>query len=145
MLSTCDYDNTDLDALELGLPEKYISLDMEDDFIGKEALQHKRSQGLKRKLMGIVFDHNTMIDTALTQLWRVDEESVQLETPGYVTSCGFSPRMQTFIGVATLPIELANEGTRLKVTSPDGKYTATVSKMPFPEAQNSLPSSVNFP
>jgi hypothetical protein len=38
MLSSCDYENTKLNALELGLPPNIVTVDGDWDFVGKAAL-----------------------------------------------------------------------------------------------------------
>jgi len=136
MLSTCDYENTELDALELDLPKKFVNLTMEQDFIGKQALQVKSSTGLERKVVGIIFEHGAPIKKALTHAWQVDGVAPGVNAAGYVTSVGYSPILNTFIGVATMPIGLSTEGTKVAVETPEGSHPAVVSAMPFPKTIN---------
>ena len=129
MLSSCDYENTKLDALELCLPDKMISVDGDFDFIGKEALQFKKSAGLQRRVQGVIFDEVLPIEAALYHLWGITGD--KSDSMGYMSSVGFSPRLDRHIGIATLPIEMSQDGDRVTVQTPAGPYGATVATMPF--------------
>ena len=50
----------DTNALELGLPKRFVNPDMEPDFIGKEALQNIKEDGVERTFCGFWF-----LDSAL--------------------------------------------------------------------------------
>jgi len=129
MLSSCDYENTKLNALELCLPEKMISVDGDFDFVGKEALQRKKAAGLERRVQGVIFDEVLPIEAALYHLWGVKGE--KSDSVGYMSSVGYSPRLDRHIGIATLPIEMSEDGDRITVQTPAGVFAATVASMPF--------------
>lgn len=129
MLSSCDYENTKLDALELCLPEKMISVEGDFDFIGKEALQKKKAEGLERRVQGVIFEESLPMEAALYHVWAAEGEAS--DEKGYVTSVGFSPRLNTSIGIATLPIEMSQDGDKIMVSTPAGDFPATVASMPF--------------
>jgi len=117
-------------ALELGLPSKWTSPNVEKDFIGKQALQRiLESGGPKRKVMGIQLKGNDPVGAVMIRAWEVDAgESSDI---GKVTSLAFSPTLNANIGIATVPIEFAVPGTEVVVVSPIGRRDAVICKLPF--------------
>lgn len=136
MLSTCDYENTKLNALELGLPPAIVNLKGTHDFVGKQALLELAQRGPpQRKVVGIRFNDDNEVNDPLTTCWGVTGSGEDIETSdprGWVTSIGYSPRLCTTIGVATLENELAQDGSTLIVDTPSGPRIGVVSPMPFP-------------
>jgi len=132
-----------------------LQLDGDVDFIGKKALLKKREEGLQRRVQGLVFDETLPPEAALYHLWSIQGASEEIggyehahyedldqgndsmiltmvhDTAGYVSSVGFSPRLDTTLAVATLPIDMSNAGDRVVVQTPAGEFHATVSTMPF--------------
>ena len=63
------------------------------------------------------------------------------ERVGDVTSAVWSPRLEKNIGFAWVPVELAAEGTLLRVATSDGDRDATVVPMPFVDPGKQIPTS----
>jgi aminomethyltransferase len=80
-----------------------------DNFIGKEALLKQKSEGIKRKRVGIV-----MIEQGIP---RPDYEiySIQDEGIGHITSGTFSPLLKYGIGMAYIQSPQAQEGNIISV------------------------------
>ena len=119
-----DMDET-TNPFEVGLG-KYIDLDPSIDFIGKQALQRIRSEGVRRKQVGIEIDGERLPGNE--QHWPLSANGAPA---GAVTSAIFSPRLQQNIALALVPIEHAAMGTALTVQTPTGGRTATVTTLPF--------------
>ena len=51
-----DFDNSD-NPLECGF-DKYVNLESEVNFLGKEKLKEIKLRGISKKLMGVKIDHN---------------------------------------------------------------------------------------
>ncbi len=111
-----------------------VNLDRPDDFIGRKALEKIKTDGLERLLVGVELQGDPL-DAANTEFWEV---SLGEQTIGHVTRCVFSPRLKKNIGFANVPVEHADIGTELTVTTPLGNKKATVCDAPWFPAQKKL-------
>jgi len=109
--------------LEVGL-EKFVKLEKECDFIGKQALVEQKEKGLKRKLAGF-----KMIDRGLPR--NGYDVEVNGEKIGYVTTGGFSPSLKLNIGLALISAEYAKKGTEIGINIRGKAVRAEVVKKPF--------------
>jgi aminomethyltransferase len=115
-------------ALELGLPSRMVSKTA--DFIGKEALGRIEADGgPKRMVVGIRLTYQEPLHLQFIRPSRLlDGHS---ECIGNVTSFCWSPHFGANLGIATVPIEAAKVGTRVRMQTPDGLYEGFVQKLPF--------------
>jgi glycine cleavage system T protein len=121
---------------EVGL-DRLVDLEKKGDFIGQKALQRIKTEGVKRKLVGVEID-GASLDLNLTR-WPVSGDGKQV---GHVTSAVYSPRLKKNIGYAMVPVECGELGTKLSVTVPDsGERNATVVKKPFLDPEKTTPKS----
>lgn len=104
--------------LEIGL-EKFISLDADYDFIGKEALLAQRAEGVKRKLKGIRISGSRMKGIPEPQDCFVNGVKV-----GFATSGVYSPDFGTNIAFAMVDIDHAENGSVLDMDF-DGSVVST--------------------
>ncbi len=119
--------------------ERYVELDQEGDFIGRDALRRIRDEGVERKLVGIVIGGDPMTDEgALNDFWPVLAGGDRV---GRVTAGAWSPRLERNVGYAWVPIDLAEPGTRLAIGSPRGLLDATVHELPFVDPGKEIPRS----
>ena len=115
-----------VNPLELGM-ERLLDLDMEVDFIGKEALRRIRDEGVSRRFVGLVLDGPPMVGSN-AENWPVHGAG----PVGYVTSAVYSPRLEQNIALAIVDAGSAAEGTRLTVIAEQGlERPATVVPKPF--------------
>ncbi|MCH2445496.1 MAG: glycine cleavage system protein T, partial [Candidatus Marinimicrobia bacterium] len=130
---------------EIGM-DRLVDLEMEADFVGKEALKIIKQEGIKRKLVGIEIlgDPITMIVPPeytpgyfVPDHWPVND--AQDEEIGHVTSKCFSPRLKKNIGFAFVPIEHANQGNKFFINSPYGKLESVVVELPFWDPKKQIP------
>jgi len=120
----------DNNPYELGL-ERLVNLDKAADFIGRDALRKIRTDGAKKKLVGVEIGGSKM-DLNMTRY--------PAKGGGFVTSCVYSPRLKKNIGYAMLPIEQASQ-KKLKVQGPGGARAATVVPMPFIDPKKEIPKA----
>jgi aminomethyltransferase len=118
---------------ELGM-DRLVNLDMETDFIGKFALQRIRDNGITRKQVGLIIDGEPMAGPN-TAFWTVSHDGAAM---GKVTSAVYSPRLQKNIALAMVPVEFAELGTELTVTTQTGSTTARVAEKPFFDPRKQL-------
>jgi glycine cleavage system aminomethyltransferase T len=120
---------------EMGL-ERLVDLDIEADFMGKEALRRIQREGVSRKIVGVEID-GTRLEMNPTP-WTVLGHGRRV---GRVTSAVWSPRLERNIGFAWVPVEMSEPGTGLEVETSDGSRGATVVPMPFIDPGKRIPKS----
>ncbi len=110
---------------EVGL-EKYVALDQENDFIGKQALKGIVEKGISQKLVGIEFDDDRLAGNE--NRWPVFQDGIQC---GTVRSATYSPRLEKNIALTMVAIEQTEIGTPLSVQTPLAIVDARVVSVPF--------------
>jgi aminomethyltransferase len=118
---------------ELGL-DRLVNLDMEADFIGKDALRRIRDEGVKRMQVGLIIEADPLKGPNTT-FWPISKAGVEI---GKVTSAVYSPRLQRNIALGMVAVEHAHLGTEVEVRLPSGPVMATVVERPFFDPKKSL-------
>ena len=119
-----DFDNDD-NPFECGF-EKYVNLDSDIVFLGKEKLRKIRSEGIKRKLMGVQIETN---EISLTGSLKIMSDEGKLI--GELRSACYSPHFKKVIGIAMInePFCKVSETGKLEI---EGKtFTLKVCDLPF--------------
>lgn len=96
------------------------------DFIGREALQQVKKEGLKRKLMGLVIEDKRSIPRKGYRILDKDDNEI-----GHVTSGSRSITLGHNIGMGYMAVEHAEEGNTVYVDIRNKKAEASVTKPPF--------------
>jgi aminomethyltransferase len=120
---------------EMGL-DRLVDLDKADDYQGKDALARIRSEGVRRRLVGVEIEGDRLSFNPTK--WPVRENG---EVIGKVTSALYSPRLARNIGYAWVPVERSDPGTKLTVQTPNGDAGATVVPIPFVDPGKEIPKS----
>jgi glycine cleavage system aminomethyltransferase T len=119
--------------------EKYVELDQEADFIGKDALRRLRDEGVDRKLVGVELGGPPMSDEgALNDFWPVLDGD---ERVGRITAGAWSPRLEKNVGYAWVPIAFEAPGSALEAETPRGRVPITVETLPFVDPGKDIPKS----
>lgn len=120
--------------------EKYVELDQEIDFIGKEALREIRDGNLlDRKLVGIEIGGDPMTDEcALNDFWPLVEGDAVV---GRITAGAWSPRLKKNIGYGWVPIRREEPRSELEADTPRGRVPVTVAPLPFLDPDKDVPKS----
>jgi aminomethyltransferase len=108
------------------------------DYIGKDALERVRREGVRRKLVGIELDGDD-IGFDPTDFWPVHHGGKEV---GKVTDAVWSPRLERNIGYVWVPIELAEPGTVLDVESEHGHVTGHTAAIPFVDPRKEVPAGL---
>ena len=111
---------------ELGL-DKFIDIDQDFDFVGKEALLEIKKEGVKRQLVGIEIDGEPMSGPN-TRFWKIKTNDKSI---GKVTSAVYSPRLEKNIALAMIEKPHTVIGKELKVISEHYILNARIVKKPF--------------
>ena len=122
--------------LELGMG-KFINLDKDFDFIGKDALLKIAKKGLSRKQVGIIIEGKPM-NGPNTRFWDVIKDDIVI---GKVTSAVYSPRLKQNIGLALIDIRYSDIGEKLKVDNGLDLLDSMVVEKPFYDPNKNLTKS----
>lgn len=113
-----------------------VSLDDEEDFVGREALVERRAHP-QRMLVGLELSGN---ETAA----HGDEVYVDRRRVGVVTSGTRSPILKRNIALCRMAVQYAEPGTQVEVGKLDGlqkRIPATVVRFPFYDPEKTRPRS----
>jgi aminomethyltransferase len=116
-----DIDQT-TNPLEAGLA--WITRLEKDDFVGRDALQRIKADGLKRKLVAFVLDGEGFPRHG----YKIRKGSAEV---GVVTSGTISPMLEKGIGLGYVPSELSAIGQKLDIDIRGKNAPATIIKPPF--------------
>ncbi len=112
--------------------------DQELDFIGKAALQQIKTDGPKRRLVGIEL-HGDLPEGSNGEFWVVERGG---EPTGHITRVVRSPRLEKNIGFANVRVADAAVGTELTTQTPSGDKLLTVCEWPWVPAQKKMPKDL---
>jgi glycine cleavage system aminomethyltransferase T len=115
--------------------DKFVDLNQDDDFIGKDALTKIKADGVKRRLVGIEIGGEALHEPN-EDFWDALSNGQKI---GRVTRCGHSPRLKKNIGWANVAIEFAGIGTEISVVAPGGPRTAVVCDAPWIKPEIMIP------
>lgn len=96
------------------------------DFIGKNALERVKEEGIKRKLVGFTVDDKRMIPRSGYKIFDKDEKEI-----GQVTSGSQSITLKKGIGLGYVSVKHSGEGTKIYIEIRNKKAEATVTYPPF--------------
>ena len=115
--------------LECGM-ERYCTLDGSIDYIGRAALERVAQEGIKRQIRGILFDGGPCPPCG--KPWPLVAGDAGGPRIGQITSAGWSPRLNSNVGLSMIDRGYWDPGQRVTVMSPDGlERTGLVSTLPF--------------
>ena len=118
---------------ECGL-DRLIELDKKFDFVGKEALQRIKKEGLSRLQVGLILE-GAPLPQPNTRFWELSHDGI---TVGKVTSAVYSPRLKKNIALAMVSRSFTKIGTEVTVDTFKGIRKCSVVKKPFYDPQKSL-------
>ena len=119
-----DIDNTD-NPLECGL-DKYVNLDTNVNFLGKEKLKEVKKNGITKKLMGVMIDAKEINVTKSINL--INEKNSKI---GELRSGVYSPHFKKVIGIAMLNKPYWEVSQKFKISINDSVFEGKVCDLPF--------------
>ena len=111
---------------ELGL-DRFIDIDKDFDFVGKEALKEIKAKGVSRQQVGLEIKADPMPGPN-TRFWEI---KIKDNTVGKVTSAVYSPRLKKNIALAMLEKRYSKIGNEVQVISGADILPAEVVEKPF--------------
>ena len=119
-----DFDNRD-NPFEANF-DKFINLDSDVDFLGKEELKKIRTKGITRKLKGVKIDHNTIDMYCEKTLFADNNEIV-----GHIRSATYSPTFKKVVGIAMINKPYWNSKNQFNIEINEKIYVGTVCDLPL--------------
>ena len=121
---------------ELGF-DRLVNLDMEANFIGKEALKKIKQEGIKRKQVGLELDGEPL-QRPNTTFWPIKKDNTQI---GKISSAVYSPRLKKNIALGMVDINHSEIGNKFEVTADDKKFNCTIVEKPFYDPKKKIATS----
>ena len=119
-----DFDNRD-NPFEANF-DKFVNLESDVNFLGKERLKQIKQNGIKRKLMGVKIDHNK-IDMYCEKTLYDDNNNIV----GHVRSAAYSPTFKKVIGIAMINKPYWEAKHQFKIDINEKIFLGTVCDLPF--------------
>jgi len=117
--------DTDSNPFEAGLP---FAVDMDTDFIGKEALSAARAAGIESRITPLTLDDSTDIMLSGRPVLK-DGEAI-----GYVQAGDYGYSIDESIAYTYVPDDYAEAGTSVEVRCEGETYAATIRDEPLFDA-----------
>lgn len=122
--------NLSNNPFEVGLG-RFVDLQQETEFIGKQALQQIQQQGIHQKLVGVFLDCNPV--SVNEERWPVFVNDSEV---GELTSSVYSPALDKSLGYVIVPIGYTEAGQKLQIRINTGEtINAVVTALPFVDSR----------
>lgn len=135
MLSYITDMNIENNPFEMGW-DRLVDLNMEADYIGKQALRDIHAAGVSQLFVGVEMDGEPLPHPN-GQHWPVQ---IGDQTIGKITSAVYSPRLKKNIGLALLQIDHTELGTQAVAQTRYGALNITVVPKPFFDPEKKIAS-----
>ncbi len=119
-----DMDNLD-NPLECGL-DKYVNLDTDINFLGKEKLKEIKKKGILRRLMGVIIEAKEINVSKSINLSNDKDLKI-----GELRSGVYSPHFKKVIGIAMIDKPYWEVDQKFKISINDSIFEGKVCDLPF--------------
>ena len=121
---------------EVGLG-RLVNLDIDANFIGKDALKKINKDGIKKKQVGLILDCEQLTGPNTT-FWKISKNNKII---GKVTSAVYSPRLKKNIALAMVSIEHSELGTELDINISSKVVKGNIVEKPFFDPRKKITSA----
>ncbi len=111
--------------LECGF-DKYVDLESDIVFLGKENLKKIKKKGIKRKLMGVKIDTKYIDLIESIPLFNLQNERI-----GELRSCAFSPQFKKTVGIAMIKKEFSNPLEKFLIKFDNNNISGEICNLPI--------------
>ena len=120
---------------EVGL-DRLVSFNTDIDYVGKEALKKIKTEGIKRKQIGLILNCDPLKGPNTT-FWEIIKDNKII---GKVTSAVYSPRLKKNIALAIISIEESKIGNIIDVKTSGSVIKGTIVEKPFFDPKKKIAS-----
>ena len=121
---------------ELGF-DRLVNLESNINFIGKDALKKIKTEGIKRKQVGLELNCDPL-QSPNTTFWKILNNDLEI---GKITSAVYSPRLKKNIALAMLAIEHSEIGNEYLVDNGETKFKCKIVEKHFYDPKKKIASS----
>jgi len=121
---------------ELGF-DRLVNLESNINFIGKDALKKIKTEGIKRKQVGLELNCDPL-QSPNTTFWKILNNDLEI---GKITSTVYSPRLKKNIALAMIAIEHSEIGNEYLVDNGETKFKCKIVEKPFYDPKKKIASS----
>jgi aminomethyltransferase len=125
-----------VNPFELGL-DRLVDLEMDADFIGKDALKKIQSEGVKRRQVGVEISCPPL-QHPNTSYWPIFIDSSEV---GYITSAVYSPRLDKNIALAIIDVDYSAIDMVAETRTSEGNHPIKVVQKPFYDPKKKITSA----
>ena len=118
-----DIDNRD-NPLECGF-DKYVNLESDIVFLGKEKLKKIKEEGIKKKLMGVKIDTKSI---NITEAIPLNLKNIKI---GELRSAAFSPKFDKIVGIAMIKKEFCKVSQEFQIKLNNKLVKGKICNLPF--------------
>ena len=118
---------------ELGM-DRLVDLDMEADFVSKDALTRIKRDGVSQRQIGLEFDGPPIVGSN-DEFWPIRRDGDDI---GYVTSAVYSPRLEKNIALGLVGTDHADLGTEAVIDMVGEQRGCLVVPKPFYDPKKTL-------
>ena len=111
--------------LECGF-DKYVNLESDIVFLGKENLKKIKEKGIKKKLMGVKIESTTISVNEGIPILDSDNNEI-----GELRSGAFSPRFKKIVGIAMVKKDFSNISQKFKIKLNDKLVSGEICSLPI--------------
>ena len=119
-----DFDNND-NPFECGF-EKYVNLESDITFLGKDKLKMLKSNGISKRLMGVQIDKENISLSSSVEIMNDNNDII-----GDLRSACYSPHFKKVIGIAMIKEPNCKTSTKGTIKIDDKSYSVSVCELPF--------------
>ena len=120
---------------EVGL-DRLVSFDTDIDYVGKEALKKIKTEGIKRKQIGLILNCDPLKGPNTT-FWEIIKDNKII---GKVTSAVYSPRLKKNIALAIISIGESKIGNIIDIKTSGSVIKGTIVEKPFFDPKKKIAS-----
>ncbi len=106
--------------------DKYINLESDIMFLGKEKLKKIKQKGIKRKLMGVKIEAKEIDLTEEIKMFNNENKEI-----GQLRSAGFSPRFKKIVGIAMVQKGFWATSQKFKINIDGNYFTGEICSLPI--------------
>jgi dimethylsulfoniopropionate demethylase len=105
--------------------DKYVNLESDIVFLGKDKLKEIKKEGVKRKLVGVKIENESI--NVINEIKMFDDAHII----GKLRSAGFSPKFNKIVGIAMVDKSFWNEGKKFQIEIGNKKVEGEICKLPI--------------
>ena len=107
--------------------DRLVDLNMDAEFVGKDALRKVAEKGVTRKLIGVEIDGEPLPEVN-ADWWPANAGGARI---GELRSANYSPRLEKNIGFAMVKTSHTENGSSFELNTAHGTRQASVVPLPF--------------